>query len=229
MPQTSYSKLRYPAPSDSANTWQYWQNLAEDLDGRVVTPVANQAGRDSLTATPGLLVFRQDTGDYESYYSGAWNRVAGPIIQGKMWRTSGFSGALTAATATTIAFDAARVVGGVTFNNATDTLTLPRNGFYDLRARGYLTGSSGYNGSYRIVRVRSAVADVEVCISNLARKIDTQDEPCYAADTLPLQAGDQLYLRTFYSAGGQYWGVNEFNGVYLSATYVGPLTGAAPV
>lgn len=229
MPQTSKNKLRYPAPNDSSNVWQYWQNLAEDSDGQLIESVTNQAGRDALTPWAGAMVFRQDTGDYESYYNGSWSRVAGPLIQGKMWRTSGTSTAVTPNTDTKVIMDAGRTVGGMTFSNSGDTLTLPRSGYYDLRARGYVTGGGTYWHSWRIVRQRTGVSDLEIVLSNLGRKTDTEDEVAYASDVLPLQSGDALYLRTRMSAAGIYYGIGEFNGLFLSATFMAPLYGAAVV
>jgi hypothetical protein len=151
------------------------------------------------------------------------------VVQGKLWRTTGLSSALVPNAPTTVDFTASRVGGGMTFDNAANTLTVPRSGFYDLRARGYATGGAGYSFSYRIVRARSAAADLEIVLSALGRKVDSNDEVVYASDVLPLAAGDKLYLRTYFSVGANYYGVDETNGVYLSATHVGPLTGATPV
>lgn len=230
MPQTPKSKLRYPASSDSANTWTYWQNLAEDLDGRVITKVSSQGQRDALSASNGDIVARTDTGDIEAYYSGAWNRIAGPLIQGKMWRTSGFSASIPVDTPSKVAFDASRVTGGITFSNSGDTLTVPRSGFYDIQGRGYATGGTASTFSYTAVRQRSGVSDLEIILSNRGRKIDAEDEVVYLADKLPLQSGDALYLRvTFKTNPGVYWGATEFTGVFLSATFLAPLYGAAVV
>lgn len=227
MATTPKAGLRYPIASDAPTVDTYIKNLATDVDTKVIIPVGSQAARDALGTTGNLTVFRTDTGDYESNYGGSWGWVAGPLVQGKMWRTAGISATLTG-TAVTVAMDASRVAGGMTFDNANDALVLNRSGYYDLRGRGYATGSTGYSSSYRIVRVRAATADREIVISTVGRKVDATDETVLAIDTLPLQTGDKLFLRVIQN-GGAYYGIDEVNGVYLSARYVGPLSGATPV
>ena len=229
MANTPKAALPYPASSDAPNGPSQIQALATALDTKVIIPVANQAARDALGTTGNLLVQRLDTGNIESNFGGSWSWVAGPLISGKAWRTGGAGPAITANAPTTVGLDAARLTGGVVFNSTNDTLSIPQSGFYDLRCKGYATGSTNYTHSWRIVRTRSATADKEIVGSSLGRKPDALDEVQYGTDTLPLQAGDTIYLRCYFSGAGTYYGIDEVSGVYLSLRYVGPLAGATPV
>lgn len=152
-------------------------------------------------------------------------------IEAKVWRTSGFSSPLTDGVRTTVDFNASRLSGGFTFNDAANTLTVPANGTYNLRSRGYVTNSASFQASYRVVRQRVGVADKDIIVSSVVRKVDATDEMTYLADRLPLQAGDKLLLQAIFtgSSAGEYWGSDEANGVYLAAEYSGPLLGATPV
>lgn len=72
MPSTSRG-FRYPVSSDSTNVWQYWQNLAEDVDSLTRIPVvASIAARNAL-GTP---------------YAGKAVLVAGNthVYDGSTWR-----------------------------------------------------------------------------------------------------------------------------------------------
>lgn len=232
MATTAKAALRYPVSSDSPNIAQYFQNLANDTDTKVIIPVANQAGRDALGTTGNLTVQRADTGDYESNYGGSWSRVAGPLIQAKAWRTTGFSSTMVDGVVTTVDLTSATLSGGFTFDNTANTLTIPANGHYELRGRGYASGGVNYAFDCRIVRQRSAVSDLDIVISPKGRKPDAFDEQVYFTDTLPLQAADKILLRTTFSGsvgGATYWGSTQYLGVFLAARYVGPLAGATPV
>jgi hypothetical protein len=70
MPQTLPNGTVVPINSDA-------YNLTADLatmgnSSNVVYPVANQAARDALTPTAGMVVLRLDTGAIEAYLTGAW-------------------------------------------------------------------------------------------------------------------------------------------------------------
>lgn len=229
MPTTPSSALPYPAGSDAPNVPFYIQNLATAVDGRVITKVGSAAARDALGLTGNLLALRTDTGDYESNYGGEWSTVAGPLVQAKVWRTTGNGPSLTADVYTTVDFNASRLSGGFTFDNTNNTITVPKSGHYEIRARGYAVGGSGYFFRFRVMRQRASVADREIVAGPTGRKIDAQDESTLLSDTLPLQVGDKLRLEaSFSSSSGTYNGSSEGFGVQLAARYVGPLSGAVP-
>lgn len=235
MANTPRAALPYPVASvDAPNGPAQIQELAEALDNKVVVTVASEAARNALPSVAGAIVYRSDTGDYEAYHGGSWSRIAGPLIQGKAWRTTGFSDPLVVATLTAVDFTTARVSGGITFDNTANTLTLPASGHYDVRARGYMTGNSGYFFDFRITRQRSGTTDRDVVADRRGKMTADNDEQMYFSDIIPLQLGDKLLLRCNVgspsAAGNQrYWGASEVEGVQLFARYVAPLSGATPI
>jgi hypothetical protein len=80
LPQTTYNALRYPQASDSSNVWQYWQNLAEDVDQKVVTRASNSTARAALTKYDGMLVYETTTKRFFRWdaTNTRWEYVAGP-------------------------------------------------------------------------------------------------------------------------------------------------------
>lgn len=161
--------------------------------------------------------------------AGIWLPLNYGAVRGKMWRTVGGSASLAVGADTVCSMGASRVGGGVTF--ASDALTLPLDGRYDLDVNFYLTNAATGNCGVWIRRIRSSVAN-NVIGQKMAYKfsstIDTQDT--FRVPDIPLKAGDQLAL-TFYSyvAGIAFFGTSEPGaGCSLAATYVGPLNGATP-
>jgi hypothetical protein len=61
VPTTSSSGLRYPASSAAPNVPADLQNLATDLDTKVVVPVANTTARNALTKYDGMKVYEQSS------------------------------------------------------------------------------------------------------------------------------------------------------------------------
>lgn len=154
------------------------------------------------------------------------------LIFGKMWRTSGASGSLTVGTETVVAMDVARVVGGVTFNNAADSLTLPVDGLYDIDACMYLTGAATGQVETYVRRTRASVADLVTAQGPWAYKPSstTDSRAFWSHKAVPLKAGDVLKLAVkAVDSSLQFYGANEYNGVFLTVTYVAPLAGATPV
>lgn len=77
MATTPTAALRYPTSTFVPNIPQDVQNLATDLDQKVVVPVATQAARDALTKYVGLEVARQDSGGRHERWNGSrWTRVS---------------------------------------------------------------------------------------------------------------------------------------------------------
>lgn len=229
MPDTPVAGLPYPASGAAPNVPADIQALAVDLDTKVIVPVANQTARDALTGTAGLVVFRQDTGDYEGYYGGSWSRIAGPLRQAKTWRTGSTGTVSVADTYQTVDFTNSRVSGGMTFNNTDNKVTLAQSGYYAVEGMGTLSASSGYTGRFRLRRERSGTTDKDLAVGRVIRKIDANDEFDYFFATLPLQISDQIYMQvSMGSTAGRYLGTDEAFGVWMSVRYVGPLSGATP-
>lgn len=80
MATTPSSGIRYPIASDSPNIAQYFQNLATDLDQRVVTYVSGPAARIALTNTwGGQIVHEDSTGRFyrRNRTNVAWHYLGG--------------------------------------------------------------------------------------------------------------------------------------------------------
>lgn len=173
-------------------------------------------------------------------WDGAQWALPRPQIYGKMWRTGGFSGSMTGVTGAvnyTVQFDTARLAGGFTFTkgpsalstNAADTyLTVPLDGFYTIRARGYVSGGSGMTILTQVYA--NSGAGAAVLGQAMIWKPDANDKTCTLVDTFPFKAGDRLWLALSPNATGtQYWGSTEGQGCSLGAYYEGPLLGTTPL
>lgn len=155
------------------------------------------------------------------------------LIFGKMWRTSGFSGVLTTATAYVVTMDVARTNGGMTFDNVNDALIVPVDGLYDVTCWLYVS-NGGYTGQMTgwVRRGRSGVADADVMQGQLVNKSNASRDALdsWTHKAVPLKANDTLKLIAYaYDANLKYWGSNEWSGCILSANYVAPLGTATPV
>lgn len=229
MATTPIAGLRYQASGDAPNGYTLGLNLATDLDAKIIVPVANQAARDAKPPTSGLVVFRQDTGDYEAYFSGAWSRIAGPLRQAKVWRTGGGYSVTTADVYETVDFQASRTSGGFTFNNTDNKVTVGASGYVAVEALGYVNGGSGYVGRMRIRRERTSTADRDIIVSPVIRKVDSNDELVHFGTTVPLQLNDKVFLQvSLGSTAGGPFGTDEGVGIHMSVRHVGPLHGATP-
>lgn len=84
MPTTTFAGLRYPQNSDGPYGPQQIQNLATDLDAKVIVPVATPSARTALTGVPaGLQVYEQSTKRFYVYDGAAWKYAGGapaPIV-----------------------------------------------------------------------------------------------------------------------------------------------------
>lgn len=159
------------------------------------------------------------------------------LIFGKMWRTSAFGPTLTIAAEAVVGMDVSRTVGGVTFDNTNDQLTIPIDGLYDINSCLYITNPSGssYAGQVGgwVRRTRSGVADLQIATGPLVdKRFQTRDmRGFWLHQAVPLKAGDKLALIAYaYDDFMTYYGANEYAAsTFLSLTYAAPLNGATPV
>lgn len=84
MPTTSSSGLRYPANSDSTTIAQYFQNLANDADRKVLPPFASIAARNSTIPSPTQGQGCTVAGRPHTYDGSAWR-----------WTRTGFGSGTT--------------------------------------------------------------------------------------------------------------------------------------
>jgi hypothetical protein len=139
-----------------------------------------------------------------------------------MGRTGGFQA--TGANVVVIMDAAQELRGGMTFDNATDSLVVPITGRYRAHLKGYLSGSTSSVNTIRVY-VNGVIGDgslrggiYEKLISSVV-KTDSADIYHHSSGVIPLNAGDKVSLG-IYSAVSV-WGTNGYNGAYLELEYVG--------
>lgn len=120
MPTTTYAGLRYPQNSDGPYGPQQVQNLATDVDTKVIVPVASSSARTALTGVPaGLMVYEQSTKRYYYYDGSAWQYAGGappPIVAANAG--AGWSNGSTAPGAFRDSSGIVHLVGSVNNNTA---------------------------------------------------------------------------------------------------------------
>jgi hypothetical protein len=81
LPTTSSSGLRFPAPSAAPNVPADIQNLATDLDTKVVVSVANTTARNALTKYDGMKVYEQSSKRTFRWNATTtkWDMESGPV------------------------------------------------------------------------------------------------------------------------------------------------------
>ena len=90
MPTTSSSSLRYPSSSAAPNVPQDMQNLATDLDRKVIPSFANIAARTAAIPSPTLGQTCSVAGVLHTYDGTAWRWQRTGIIGSQSTNTSGF-------------------------------------------------------------------------------------------------------------------------------------------
>jgi hypothetical protein len=210
------------APADlyDCRPWGDWRLLN----------VATASFRNQIDVDPGGRILDTATSALGARYlklpDGTW---VGENAEGKAWRTTGFSGSLTANTDTVVVMDASRVRGGVTAS-ASGALTLPQDGMWRLVQRSYASGGPPpYDIAFYARRTRAAAADISV-LTLPFNKETGQDRMPTQVDVVPLKAGDIIYaMVNAIATGPNYWGVSEVTGVMLAAYWEGPLNGVTPL
>lgn len=199
--------------------------------------VADSTARTALSTTYGTLLhtgFRVRQTDISVTWEWTGTEWAAVTrIFGKAWRVSGFSGNMGDSLRYRASLDASRVQGGVTHSTAGGLygLVLPFDGFWRVQGVGYASGGSNYYNSFFATRIRAGVGDNDVASSMVNYKGTTNDMTANFGDVVPLKANDriEMYATMLGSGVGNYWGVNESQGVRLMVEYVGPLNGATPI
>lgn len=190
------------------------------------------------TSTPTLNLYKPDDTelvDVEVHLGDNYDKIdqafedLDDIPEGKLWRTTGFTGALDAA-GEAIPFDDSRVVNGMATGVNGDGLVVPSSGMYDVTLNGY--GSGGGSSAvvqFTAIRVRAATSNRNVCLLTLA-KTSANDVAGSFTDNIPLQAGDEIrVLGSATDSAVNGWGVDEVSGIRLHVRKTGVLGGATPV
>jgi hypothetical protein len=144
---------------------------------------------------------------------------------GHMGRTGGFQAA--SGGNITIIMDAAQELrGGMTFDNANDSLVIPVTGRYRAHLKLYFSGSTSSVNSARIY-VNGVIGDgalksgIYEKLIGSAVKTDSADIYYHTSGIVPFNAGDKVALGS--TSGVSLWGTNGYNGCYLELEYVGAL------
>lgn len=145
------------------------------------------------------------------------------VPYGHMGKTNGFQ-QLSGSGAIVIMDAAQELRGGMTFDNATDSLVIPVTGRYRAHVRGYFSGTTSglnvarlfLNGVAADSTVRGGVLDKVGC---QAVKTDSGDIYHGNSAVVPLTVGDKVALGMY--SGVSAWGTNGYNGSYLEIEYVG--------
>ena len=152
-----------------------------------------------------------------TYDATKWSGFVRPF--GHMGRTASFGNA--SANGTIVVMDAAQdLKGGMTFDNATDSLVIPLTGMYRVTVKPYLSGGSGYSG---FAKAQRNLTDISGSFTNLW-KANNADYMWTAYTVKGYNAGDKINLIVGSEAGaGSFWGTDGYNGCYLEVEYVGAL------
>lgn len=154
---------------------------------------------------------------------GKWDGLTTDVPYGHMGRTAAFQ-ALNGVH-NIVSMDVAQELrGGMTFDNATDSLVVPATGRYRAHLKGYFSGSTSsvnYVGLYlNGVRcdgtIRSGVYEK---LASSVEKNTSADTYLHSTGIVPFNAGDKVALDMY--SGVSAWGSNGYNGSYLELEYVG--------
>lgn len=211
---------------DPAATIPVWRQAA-------LATVASLAARDAISTNysgllyPEFRVRQTDVGVTWSWTGTEWAAIT--LVRGKLWRTQGFSGGLANNTEYVVTMGASRVSGG--FTTVPDALNIPYDGLYDLDWQGYVSGGVVGIVNFWVRRTHPGVADNIVGSAALNKTYAGVDSQGASTNkNVPLRAGNTLRLIVYQYAGPlTFYGTNEITGCSLTATYTGPLNGAAPV
>jgi hypothetical protein len=196
-----------------------WNKLFTVAAGGIL-PVATQAIRDALTTYPGLAVWRLDLNVLQIYTGSAWRTMSyddRPFAH--MGKTNAFQA--LSGTTTKVTMDAAQtLIGGFTFDNASDAVVVPLTGWYQVRLKGFFTGASaGVNQTGVTVNGTNGPTGVMQGIISNINKMDGNDVFVISTGRLPFNAGDKVGLYQFSAVSC--WGTNGYDGSYLELEYDG--------
>lgn len=219
MPSTRDNGIQVPINADAYNLTGDLATMADTAN--VATVCVNQAAMDALTDRNGRLAVRVDLG-YALYANDGtnWNAVPLATPFGHMGRIAGNFGLTT--TGQTVPMEAAQELrGGMTFENATDSLVVPRSGIYRITMKLYATGAGS---SLKHTMSAHKVSSGAISGAGLqCQKVDSGDWFTYGTVSMPLVANDKIFLSAAVSTGtGNTWGTDGYNGTFLELEYLRP-------
>lgn len=152
-----------------------------------------------------------------------WNGIGTDVPYGYMGRTAGFQ-SIGGGNATIQMDIAQELRGGVTFDNANDSLIVPLTGRYRVKLKGYFSGGTSATNTIRIY-VNGLVADgnlrsgIYEKLAACTEKNTNGDIYIQSSGVVPLNANDKVALCHY--SGVSAWGTNGYNGSGLEIEYVG--------
>lgn len=132
---------------------------------------------------------------------------------GKMWKASGDQ-AYVADAAATITMSASRVVGGMTFTDASDTLTVPMAGLYRIECGAYMAGTA--SASYTAL----GLLKNGVWLDYYQQPTNTADLTIRGGIEINLAANDALSLAFIAGQNTILRGSGEAKSCWLSARWL---------
>lgn len=219
MPSTRDNGITVPINADAYNLTGDLATMADSA--RVASLALNQAAMDALTKFNGRLCVRVDQG-YSLYVTdgSTWFPIPFNTPYGHMGRTGGNLSLTT--TNTTVTVSAAQDLrGGMTFEDATDSLVIPRSGLYNIRQKLYVTGAvTAMKHTMSVSKVGAGGAAISGT-GIQTYKVDSSDWYTEAGVTVNLAAGDKIYMQAAVASGtSALWGTDGYNGTWIEAEYI---------
>lgn len=198
----------------AGSTWRIAPTIRD-----VVLWVANRAALPT-DGHLGMRVGLADVGQIVEKTASGWMQ-AGVQPFGHLGRTAGFQAVGTGAY---VVFDTAQeLIGGMTFDNANDCLTIPVAGLYRITGHCYFTGSLTYTATGDVTINQTANPPAFTSGARMGTwKQDANDVVAHGSTVRRLAVGDKLRLWTGGNASTSTFGTDGYNGSWLEAEYVGP-------
>lgn len=216
MPNTRKNKIQVPSNSDAWNLVPDLTTMADTANP--VVPVVNDAERDAIPSPgTGMVIARLDAHAGLQYWNGtAWIGVASLMPFGHMGKTNGFQSINPAATV--VMTQAQELRGGMTFDDATDSLVVPIDGLYRCTAKLYTTGGGTGKCGLSVVTTPTRASGSHIQVY----KHDGTDWYGTNTSTMNLVAGDKVNILASGTTSVSTWGTDGYNGAFLELEYIAP-------
>lgn len=230
MPQQRSNKSQTPINSDAFNLIPDMATMADSLE--VIVPVTNDAEGDTVataraaagwpvTDARPLFTYNTTTKNIRVKDGSGWRELADAYARpfGHAGKTSNFQGIQT--TDTVVTLDAAQVLkGGMTFENATDSLVVPLAGYYRVTGQFYATGGSGAVCS-GVIQKYNGTSWSSTGVQSRFWKADPGDFIATASGVVLASAGEKFRIVMTYVPSST-WGNSGYDGTFLEVEYIGP-------
>ena len=222
MAQTRPKKQITPLNADSFNLIPDWAATA-DTSG-VIVSVANQAEGDTIAtalSTAGYPVtdarplYCWDLSQNTLIVRGTSGWRGGIKPFGHMGVSNGAFQALGTTPAKVAMTAAQRLRGGVTFDDANDSLVVPLAGDYRLTAQYYTTGA-GSGTQLGFIYANTT----QLGITTRQTKLANEDCQSTCTGVYTLAAGDKVSLYGITTSGVTSWGSTGYNGDFIEVEYL---------